>query len=49
MLMQHAVGVQHVGKFIGEFEADVTRELLVDDNDPAQPSASKLFHRCAPL
>jgi len=35
-----------MGHFIGEFEGDVMKELLVDDDDPAQPTGS-LFHRCA--
>jgi len=36
--------VQHTGKFIGEFEGDVMKKLLVNDEDPAQPTRG-LFHR----
>ena len=35
--------MQDMGRFIGEFQGDVMRELLVDDDNPAMP----LFHRSA--
>jgi len=37
--------VKHVGRFVGDFEGDVMKELLVDEDDPSAQPTRSLFHR----